>query len=121
MEFGRREFSLDALQSDGSSLRQHADAIRTRTGSIPEEFESLPLPPIFSHVWSWFIELSRTRSSSGFGANPLNYNEIFAWSQLTGVVPSNIEVTAIMALDLVFMSVQAEEIRKRSQKNGRSS
>ena len=103
------------------SLRQHADAIRSRTGSIPEEYESLPIPELFNHVWSWFIELSRTRSSSGFGANPLNYNEILAWSQLTGVVPNSIEVTAIMALDLAYMSIQAEEIRKRSQKNGRSS
>lgn len=116
MEYGRREFTLDSAQSDGSTLRQHAKVIQQATGEIPEEYQSLPFPSIIGYVWGWFIDLSRSRSSSGFGHNPLSYTEIQAWSQLTGVAPDTIEIQAIMALDLVYMSVQADEIRKRSQK-----
>jgi hypothetical protein len=99
-------------------LRQHATAIETATGNVPEEYQSLPFPTLIGHVWYWFIELSRTRGSSGFGPNPITYQELKAWSQLTGVAPTSTEVQAIMTLDLVYMSVQAEEIRKRSQKHG---
>lgn len=116
IEYGRREFTLDSSQSDGSSLRQHAKVISAATGQVPEEYQSLPCPVIFYHVWGWFMELSRTRGSSGFGPNPISYNEIKSWSDLTGVLPNNMEIQGIMALDLAYMSVQAEELRKRSQK-----
>jgi hypothetical protein len=120
VEYGRREFSLDAVQGDGSTLRQHAKIIQDATGQIPDDYQSLPFPSILGHCWFWFLELSRSRSSGGFGQNPISYQEMKAWSELTGVRPDNIEVQAIQALDLTYLSVQAEEIRKRTTKNGRS-
>jgi hypothetical protein len=106
------------LQTDGSTLRAHAQAIARSAGEIPEEYQSLTVPEALIHCWYWFIELSRTRTSNGFGANPISYNEIVSWSDLTGVRPDNIEVQALMALDSAFMSVQADEIKKRSAKHG---
>lgn len=116
MEYARREFELDTGQPDGSTLRQHSAAILKATGQVPEEYKSLPMPSVLQHIWPWFMELSRSRSSGGFGPNPVSYQEIRAWSELTGVRPDNIEVQCIQALDLTYLSVQAEEIRKRSQK-----
>jgi len=49
--------------------------------------------------------------------NPISYNEIVCWSELTGVRPDSIEIQALMALDSAFMAVQADEIKKRG-KNG---
>jgi len=105
------------LQADGSTLRSHATAIAKGAGEIPEEYRSLPFPEALGYCWGWFIELSRTRASNGFGVNPISYNEIVCWSELTGVRPDSIEIQALMALDVAFMSVQADEIKKRG-KNG---
>jgi hypothetical protein len=88
------------------------------TGKVPEEFSPIPAPESIIHIWYWFQQLSRTRSSNGFGQDPISYNEINAWSQLTGVDPEPIEVQAIMVIDSVFMSMQAKAIEKRSKKRG---
>jgi hypothetical protein len=109
---------LDAQQSDGTTLRAHAQAIAKGAGQVPEEYQSLPFPEALSHCWHWFIALSRSRSSNGFGANPISYNEIVSWSDLTGVRPDPIEVQAIISLDAAYMSAQAEEMKKRSAKHG---
>lgn len=116
VEFGKREFELDAPQEDGSRLRDHAQSILKATGQMPEEYQSLKPPEAVIHCWHWFIELNRTRASNGFGQNPISYTEIVSWSQLTGVDPEPLEVQAIMALDAAYMSVQADEIKKRSRK-----
>lgn len=116
VEFGKREFELDTPQADGSRLRDHAELIRKNTGQVPEEYESLKSPEALVHCWYWFLELNRTRTSNGFGQNPISYAEVASWSQLTGVVPEPLEVQAMMMLDANYMAVQAEEIRKRSPK-----
>ena len=116
VEFGKREFELDAPQEDGSRLRDHAQSILKTGGELPEDYKSLKCPEAVIHCWHWFIELNRTRASNGFGQNPISYTEIVSWSQLTGVVPEPLEVQTIMALDAAYMSVQADEIRKRSRK-----
>jgi hypothetical protein len=116
VEYGKREFELDAPQEDGSRLRDHALHILKATGETPEEYQSLKAPDAVVHCWHWFIELNRTRASNGFGQNPISYTEIVSWSQLTGVVPEPFEVQAIMALDSAYMSVQAHELSKRSKK-----
>jgi hypothetical protein len=74
------------------------------------------LPDEVRHIWDWFTQLSRTRSSNGFGQNPISYAEIKAWSELTGVEPQPDEVFAVMTLDSVYLGVQSEEMKKRSQK-----
>ena len=116
VEFGKREFELDTPQDDGSRLRDHAERILKSTGQIPVEYQSLEPPEALFHCWYWFLELNRTRTSNGFGQNPISYAEVVSWSQLTGVDPEPLEVQAVMSLDAAYMAVQAVEIRKRSQK-----
>lgn len=83
---------------------------------IPDDYKSLPMPENYRHCWSWFGELSRTRSSNGFGQNPISYNEIDAWSRLTNIELTPLEVSAIMRLDSAYLTIQAEQIAQRSKK-----
>ncbi|HCP81789.1 MAG TPA: hypothetical protein DIT67_09430 [Octadecabacter sp.] len=50
-------------------------------------------------LWRAFIALSRTRSYSSFGPNPISYQEIEAWCRLTRtpLAPHHIEI--LCALD----------------------
>ena len=83
---------------------------------IPDDYKSLPMPENYRHCWSWFGELSRTRSSNGFGQNPISYSEIDSWSRLTNIELTPLEVSAIMRLDSAYLTIQAEQIAQRSKK-----
>lgn len=65
----------------------------------PEELSDYDCPEAAEHVWRWFLEISRRRSGNGFGANPISYTDVLAWSRLTCTQPSALEVEWIMDLD----------------------
>jgi len=82
---------------------------------VPADYKSLPMPENYAYCLAWFDELSRTRSSNGFGQNPISYAEIDAWSRLTNIELTPLEVSAIMRLDSAYLNIQAEQIAKRSK------
>lgn len=47
------------------------------------------------------------------GISPLTYTEVEAWARLTHRTPAAYEIEGLMALDDVFLSVLAEDDRKR--------
>jgi hypothetical protein len=51
----------------------------------------------------WFCELSQTRSSNGFGANPISFAEIEAWARMTRSMPTPREVLLLRRLDAVAL------------------
>ena len=73
---------------------------------IPDDYKSLLMPENYRHCWSWFGELSRTRSSNGFGQNPISYSEIDAWSRLTNIELTPLEVNAIIRLDSAYLNIR---------------
>lgn len=58
-----------------------------------------------SHVWSAFIALSNGRSMGFSGPNPLSYQEIKTWKELTETPLSAWEVEAVKRVDVVFMGM----------------
>jgi|TARA_R100001463_G_scaffold132784_1_gene193707 hypothetical protein len=58
-----------------------------------------------SHIWSAFVTLSNSRTAGFSGANPLSYEQIKAWKDLTATPISTWEVEAIKRLDEVYMKV----------------
>lgn len=38
-----------------------------------------PMPPLAAHLWEWWLELAETRTSSGFGPNPITRHDVHAW------------------------------------------
>lgn len=114
--FGKREFELSATNENGSSLRDEVNVIVQAGHDIPLEYQSLPLPSSYGHCWQWFSELSRTRTSNGYGQDAIRYSEIEAWGRLTHTEIDYLEVRAIMQLDGAYLSHQSEQIAKRSKK-----
>ena len=62
-------------------------------------------------MWAWFLEFSAGRGGNGFGPNPISYLDLLAWSTLTGTITRPSEIEAIMALDRVWMTQQAANVR----------
>jgi len=58
-----------------------------------------------SHVWSAFISLSNTRTSGFSGPNPITYEQIKAWKELTETPISSRDIEAIVRVDTVYMRV----------------
>jgi hypothetical protein len=58
-----------------------------------------------SNVWSAFIALSNSRTAGFSGPNPITYNEIKAWKELTETPISSREVEAIKSVDVVYMGI----------------
>ena len=74
-----------------------------RTGKIPPGLQGPELPPDAEHIWQWFLDLNSARGSNGFGVNPISYQDIAAWSSLTGTIVRPSEVAALKALDAVWL------------------
>ena len=82
---------------------------------IPDDYKSLPKPKHYTYCLDWFDLLSRTRSSNGFGQNAISYLEIDAWSRLTNIELTQVEVNAIIQIDSAYLTIQAKQIAQRSK------
>lgn len=96
------------MDGDGVSLREKAGRLLQTTGRTPDTLRDLPeLPEHAAHVWRWFHDLHHSRTSNGFGPNPIPYAEIDAWARLTGTHPKPWEVNALKRMDLIYLEVNA--------------
>lgn len=60
------------------------------------------MPDALAYLWEWFIELSAARGASMSGLAAITYRDVEAWSRLTGRVLDQLELSAIMHLDVAF-------------------
>lgn len=96
---------MNAVQSDGATLRQHLEAVEKMTKRKPEQLQNAPeLPLSCLQVWNFFTQLNATRTSAGFGANPIQYSEILAFFTLEGYDPEAWEIDLIRKLDIVALT-----------------
>lgn len=58
-----------------------------------------------SHVWSAFISLSNRRTAGFSGPNPITYEQIKAWKELTDTPLDSRDVEAVVRIDAVYMRV----------------
>ena len=58
-----------------------------------------------SHVWSAFISLSNSRSAGYSGPNPITYEQIKAWKELTDTPLDARDVEAVVRVDAVYVRV----------------
>ncbi|MBN9333632.1 hypothetical protein [Devosia sp.] len=62
-----------------------------------------PFPDVGRLAWRWFNDLCRTRTSNGYGPNPLSYSEIEAYARLYRWSLEARHVDMILAMDRVWM------------------
>lgn len=107
MEYAEKKFALDELV-EGVSLRSHLEQEEKVTGVTPQELLMPEFPDVASHVWSYFLSIHQGRSYGISGPNPVSYQDIEAWSRLTGWTLTPWELSAVKKLDAVFLSKREE-------------
>lgn len=104
IEYAGHEFSLNARQKDGATLRDHLESVYRQTRIMPKELEPKELPYAISYLWEWFMELQRGRQYGMSGALPLSYSDIKAWAELTGKMPQCWEIDVIKQIDILYIN-----------------
>lgn len=70
-------------------------------------------------MWRWFKELDRARTGTGFGINPIAWQEIDAWAHRRKVEPSQWEIDALISLDALrmelFYASKTDEVEEKPQ------
>ena len=87
------------------------------TGVKPKELDNLvSLPYSYYYVWKAFIELDGSRSSNGFGVNPIPYSEIYSYSKLNNIEFDEWELIALKKFDSVVLKMYADRAEKERNK-----
>lgn len=90
---------------------------------MPELHDGPELPLEAMHVWNWYREIEGSRSSNGYGPNPLSFYDIRAWSELSGQAIRASEFRLIVMLDQLWREAwhKAENARQKFQEQRRKS
>ena len=81
------------------------EQVQRQTGLELKELDGPDFPTLVAHIWSAFIALSNSRTGGFSGPNPITYEQIKAWKELTETPIAPREVEAIKRLDTVYMGV----------------
>ena len=113
-----KETELNEPQQDGSSKREHLESIARQTGEEIEELQLPDLPPAGWRMRFLFSQLSASRSWVG-GPQQLEFTEIQAWSNLTGIKLTQWELNTLHLMDIRLINTANQIVtNKRKQKNG---
>lgn len=95
---------------------------RARSPKKIAEYEAalaLPdFPRALGYLWSRFTRLRNRRTSSGFGSNPITWQDIVFFQQLSGVHFQPWEVEIIEDLDNIDRAEQARSLTTNQTDNG---
>ena len=109
---------MASRDASGSSVRDKLEMIQRNTGRTPPELQNLiELPESCYDVWSWFIELHNTRTSTGFGANPITYSDMHSFFALNCIQPEQWEIKLIRAMDNIVLEQIAKESARAAKTN----
>lgn len=101
-------FKLSQKKPDGSTLREHLQAVERSTGRRPPELEVPALPQACAGLWPIFLELHNRRAQGGFGPAALDEARLLHWQQLHATRLSPWEIETLFALDNAWLASEAE-------------
>lgn len=105
-DWAEHQFKLNKPDKDGVTEREHLEQVERQIGRRLEALEPpTPFPMLLEHVWSAFISLSNSRTTGFSGPNPITYEQIKAWKELTETPIDPWEIQAVIRLDRVYMGV----------------
>ena len=117
IEYCKQEFNSAINGRAGSSIREQLENVWKQTGIKPKELENLiELKQSQYELWSWFLSLHESRSSNGFGVNPITYSDIDSFFKLKQIIPEQWEVDLIKRLDREVLAVYAEKSKQDAKK-----
>lgn len=82
---------------------------------MPPELDVPQLPECAEHAWRVFLRLSATRQN-GMAANPISYQEMLAYSRMTGDTLAAWEVEAINGIDGAYLASVYDEQKAKDPK-----
>lgn len=95
----------DSPDKDGTTLRQHVDKLKAQ--NIDMDVSGYPERPKVpyggEYVWDLFWNLRNGVEGNGFSPSPISYQEIQAFSQLTGITLSRFDIDAVRYMDAKYM------------------
>lgn len=93
--------------------RDHLEQVAKQLGKSVEEIQQYNADAIFpdaaSHLWATFIQLHDGRTYGMSGPNPISYDIIKAWCDLSGIDLSYWEIEIIKSLDNLWIKTMNEE------------
>ena len=85
--------------------------LRWQMDRHPGAMETYPdapeMPMAGQRVWGIFLALASNRSSNGFGASPISFSEVEAWSRMHREPVRPFELDIIRALDATHLELMA--------------
>lgn len=97
-----------------STERDHLAQVAKQLGKEVDDVEKSNSDALFpdaaSHIWVAFLELHDGRTYGMSGPNPISYDIIKAWCDLTSVQLSPWEIETIKSLDNLWIKITGEEV-----------
>lgn len=90
-------------------MRQHLAAVAQATGEAPAELEATPIPEGAGLVAQTFFDLHATRSSNGFGLDPITHLELWAWQRMHHVRLTPWEIETLLLMDRAALTALQSE------------
>lgn len=106
---GRRVSGSKGKATEADHLAQVAKQLGKQLEDVEQFNASALFPDAASHIWATFIELHDGRTYGMSGPNPISYDIIKAWCDLTGVELYPWEIELIKALDNLWIKTTSEE------------
>ena len=103
--WAEHHFKLNIPDDKGITEREHLEQVERQTGHRPKALDGPDFPLLMSHVWSAFVVLNASRTMGFSGPNPISYQEIKTWKELTDTPLSSWEIEAVKCVDVVFMGM----------------
>lgn len=99
---------------DGTTTKQHLEQVQKQTGRKLEQLEGPEFPTCMSYVWSVFLDLNNSRSMGEAGAQPITYQDIKAYTDLTHTALSPRDVNTIKLVDREYLSIMNASEKKKT-------
>lgn len=106
---GRKVSSGKGKATEADHLAQVAKQLGKDLEDVEKDNSDALFPDIASHIWSTFLELHDGRTYGMNGPNPISYDIIKAWCDITNIELSPWEVSTIKALDNLWITITGEE------------
>jgi len=106
---GRRVKGGKGKATESDHLAQVAKQLGKEDSDIEQSNADAIFPDLASHLWATFLELHDGRTYGMSGPNPISYDIIKAWCDITSVDLSPWEVSTIKALDNLWIKTTSEE------------
>lgn len=106
---GRRVKGGKGKATEADHLAQVAKQLGKQLEEVEQANAAALFPDVAAHIWATFIELHDGRTYGMSGPNPISYDIIKAWCDLSGIDLLPWEVGLIKSLDNLWIKTTSEE------------